>query len=498
MAETKHLRNIKKQLGQFMTPLELCRHIVSDVDIRVNEYILEPSFGDGNFLIAIIEKMIPLYNTYEEVFKYLYGIEYDPIAYNNAIEKIKLHFGNIPKKNNLVLHDYLIYDFNVVFKHIIGNPPFGGTIDLKNQKMLEKKYGNRYGLKIKKETYSFFIVKSIDCLSNDGDLNFILSDTFITIKTMKGLRNFMMNAGNINIKKIKNFSKETKYPMIHLQFDKSHLKEYVIYNDKNIYYDNIKLTENYSWNIDDTYIKYFYLKTLNNYITCTSGMTTGKNEYFVREIVDNSYIIEKYKFDVKQNTVVIDKLKNEMKVYLPNTDYLYYNKIVKGNLYVSPKYVIYWKNNGESVKLFKKQGPWYLHGIGGLSFFEKEGITWNLIDNKINARYLPNGYILDSGCPSAFLKSSIDYNELYFILGWLLSDLATNILKNVINHTRNIQGKDIEGLPYPEWVSATDKKYIINLIKDSIEIKKSNSDFKFDSVKMNHIFNEKINILPNQ
>ena len=46
-------------------------------------------------------------------------------------------------------------------------------------------------------------------------------------------------------------------------------------------------------------------------------------------------------------------------------------------------------------------------------------------------------------------------------MAWCISDLANEILKNVINHTRNIQGKDIERLPYPFWIDDDIKKFII-------------------------------------
>lgn len=42
--------------------------------------------------------------------------------------------------------------------------------------------------------------------------------------------------------------------------------------------------------------------------------------------------------------------------------------------------------------------------------------------------------------------------------GQFLTPLATRILKTVGNHTRNIQGKDIERLPYPGWVGANTRR----------------------------------------
>ena len=120
----------------------------------------------------------------------------------------------------------------------------------------------------------------------------------------------------------------------------------------------------------------------------------------------------------------------------------------------SPRTSWYWRDGGDAVLTFKRDGPWYLHGVGGRPWFGREGITWQLVAPRINARYLPPGFILDSGAPCAFLREGVSRRELFVVLGWLQTALATRLLKEVINHTRNIQGKDIERLPYPHWVPA--------------------------------------------
>jgi hypothetical protein len=60
-----------------------------------------------------------------------------------------------------------------------------------------------------------------------------------------------------------------------------------------------------------------------------------------------------------------------------------------------------------------------------------------------------------------------------FVLGWCLTAEATRLLKTVINHTRNIQSKDVERLPYPYWVEAERKVEIVALVErivgDAIE-----------------------------
>lgn len=54
-------------------------------------------------------------------------------------------------------------------------------------------------------------------------------------------------------------------------------------------------------------------------------------------------------------------------------------------------------------------------------------------------------------------------------MGWLLSPLANQILKTVINHTMNIQSKDFERMPYPWWVSNNDRAEVISLVKSMVE-----------------------------
>jgi len=268
------------------------------------------------------------------------------------------------------------------------------------------------------------------------------------------------------------------------------------------------ITNNFSWGIQEDYIEYFKGETLSKYVLGSGGMTTGKNELFLRKINKDNTIIENYKFEffdkpitlenelsIARNNILsenkikkimdlerlgktkrdvrITKLDEPVVIKLPHPDYKFYNKSSNEILYSKHKYVIYWKDNGDACYTFKNNGNWYLKGVGGKSFFEKEGLTWQLISSSIKARYLPEGSILDNSSPIIILREGIDKKELLFILGWLLTDKCNYILKNVINHTMNIQSKDIEKLPYPFWVSNENKNLIINFIKCKVNDKKN-------------------------
>ena len=51
-----------------------------------------------------------------------------------------------------------------------------------------------------------------------------------------------------------------------------------------------------------------------------------------------------------------------------------------------------------------------------------------------------------------------------FIMGWTLTGLCNRILKQVVNHTLNIQSKDLERLPFPAWVSSSRWSTAVRLV----------------------------------
>lgn len=248
-------------------------------------------------------------------------------------------------------------------------------------------------------------------------------------------------------------------------------------------------------------------------------MTVGKNEMFIREIVDGQ-ILEPYDFEFFNNPITIEGERQRAKYHalspkmlervrqqeqsgatrrnvravskgaperlsLPHPNYRYYNKAIGAIVYSPPTHAIYWKDNGDAVLTFKRSGPWYLHGVGGQPYFGKEGLTWQLVSSRLNVRYLPSGYILDSGAPCAFLRPDVETAELFFILGWTCTDLCTKLLKTVINHTQNIQSKDFEKLPYPYWVDHATKERTIALVRSLVRrafngatIRRSDADIR--------------------
>ena len=461
----------------------------------------------------------------------VWGVEIDETLFRSAIRQIEDKYGPLPELHNLHWGDFFETDFHFDmgdpstdardftkcnqnsrhagfvgtygFTYVIGNPPFGGTIARHLQDSLDRTLGFRYGHKIKKETYAFFTVKSVDLLAPGGRLRFICSDTFLTIFTMKGLRHTLSREGSASVHRLGSFSSETSYPMVVLDWQKTGPSTQVIIHGQPVSLEDIRRTGNESWGLSADLVSYFRGQTIGDVMIATSGMTTGNNALFIRE-VEGSSISEPYEFSYERHPITLeaelkrarlgrisDKRTREIKhleaegatqqvlrprlreqpirINLPHSDYVPYNKASKSIIYQPTTHYIYWRNSGEALLTYKRTGNWYLRGVGGSRFFFREGLTWRLISSSIDIRYLPPGYILDSGAPCAFLRGGVDKDEMYFIMGWVLTQQCNRIMKQVINHTHNIQSKDFERLPYPFWVACDQKQSAVNLVREMVD-----------------------------
>lgn len=535
MSRAKLSRERKRQLGQFLTPPLVAKAIIRRLRVSPDERVLEPSLGTGAFIFALLDALgehLTPENLILWAHANLYGCEIDERAMENfTVEWNARGFGNLPQ--NIARDDFFrwlppncdkraalnrrLYFSSPLefFDLIIGNPPFGGSIDPLIQDELDQIFGARNGMKIKKETYAFFLLKCLDLLKPDGRLCFICSDTILTIPTMRGLRYHLQEHCDIEIESVPGQFEETTQNLILITLVKrsqktSHIR---VFGDC-IRISDVEATPNLSWRVNGEYARYFGGQTLGDIFVASSGMTVGNNSLFLRQIT-NGMIEEPYEFSYAQEPITLagemerarlGKLSDSQRlairereqsgdmrrivqweqrdiplaIQIPDKDYRFYNKATSAVIYAEPRWVIFWRDNGEYVYTYKKGGKWYLHGVGGKPYFGREGITWSLIAPRLYTRWLPPGYILDSGAPCAFLKPGVDHDELFFVMGWTLTDLCARILKNVINHTRNIQSKDFERLPYPDWVAPRAKDDAVTFAKELVRMARSGKRFDTD------------------
>ena len=121
MSESKFNRTKKKQLGQFMTPISLSKSLIQERNYKITDKILEPSFGTGSFLIAIIDKLLEVYdntiNIQDKIDKILnnnlYGVEMDVELYNTAINNIEKRYNCKVNTINLINDDFFNVNFDI-------------------------------------------------------------------------------------------------------------------------------------------------------------------------------------------------------------------------------------------------------------------------------------------------------------------------------------------------------------------------------------------------
>ena len=414
MSIAKRQRRVKRQMGQFLTPEHLAKNIIAVIDFHPDDKVLEPSLGAGAFIFPLIERFMGFYTgtprekVLQVLQRNLYGVELDEKLLTQCRQAINQRWGEVAAPN-FVHGDFLQTNFTsaagapLQFDWVVGNPPFGGTLDARHEDALDKKYGMRAGAKIKKETYSFFIVKSLEALRPTGRLHLICSDTFLTINTMKGLRNYLRSSGKITVKGIQHFSGETAQKTVLLTCHKGPTAPGVTIDDNFIAQEDIQRTPNHSWGITPDLAKYFSAQTLGDFMIASSGMTVGKNELFIRKI-NAEMIAEPYDFNFHERpitlqgvtararlgkitaaqevqvreqeaageterVVVPQRKAAAQQIKIPHRDYCYYNKAQKGVVYAPPAYVIFWRQAGDAVYTYKKTGNWYLRGVGGTTLF---------------------------------------------------------------------------------------------------------------------------------
>ena len=160
---TKKLsKSEKKSNGIFFTPYDISRKniniIKSHIDINNIKNVLEPSCGSCNF-IDIIDKE---FNNIK-----ITAIELNTTIFNSI---------NILSYNNpcvFLNQDYLKYETTNKYDLIIGNPPYFTLLkkDITNEEW--KKYHNG-----RPNIFTLFILKSLELLSENGILSFILPNSF--------------------------------------------------------------------------------------------------------------------------------------------------------------------------------------------------------------------------------------------------------------------------------------------------------------------------------
>lgn len=403
------IENLEK--GLFYTGYQVAYDFVHDLNFDLGQLILDPSCGSGSFL----------FNSNAGPTQ-IFGVDNDPIAV--MIAKFN-YFIKFPDADypNIFCDDFFTWaskNYKFKFNYIIGNPPYGASLDLSNIKSSHIKSG---------ESFSYFIEFGFKLLNKNGILRFLLPESILNVKKHSDIRNFIL--GKTNLKHIKKY--KTKFSgvmsdLYMLEIDDNNNSENLLFTvDKTIVtpksiFRGLKnniftyLTEEDISIIRKVKNKQGY--TMKNSIFGL-GVVTGNNEklLFNNPINDSEQI-----YTGKEVTKY--KLLNPNKYIIFNRDIL--QQVAPDEIYRAPQKLIY-KTISKRIKIA----------------IDYEG---SLTTNSANI-FIPN----------------IDGIDIHTVMGLLNSELYSYLNLKLFGGVNKVSKENLQALPLPK-ISSKENEYIKNLV----------------------------------
>mgnify|MGYP001159103406 CR=1 FL=1 len=474
----------QKKLGAFYTPFHTANYMISRLNgFNKTSNLLEPSGGDGVFVSEILNKrlltpsQITVWDINPETQKTIKLLGVNNVVIKDTLLETELNDGLLFKKET--------------FSHIIGNPPY-----LNKQSTYIKEHKNKlkktFSLIGANDTYAMFLYLCCKLLIENGQLCFIVSDTFLTLGIHKKLRKFLLE--NYTIKEItlcqKDLFKNTgilvNTCIICLQNKKPDSNHHIIFNDCR----NNKIGEYtgkkrqmrqtdmltypdyvFGFNGDVGLLKKIIrFKKLTEILDGGLGMHTTDNEKFLG-IVD--YNGKQYA-NSGLPQIPVNKIKNgEWKFY--------HKRGGKNKYYMPAEHCIRWdKNSTTNYKIPKT-----------VNIDEnRQGIIISGISSELSARLATKGALWESNKAFCFFPKNPDKYPPEFFVGILNSKIYNDMAK-LLNHTVSLQIRDIKKLPFFNF-KGRDIKTISEISKKIINRLKINLDYNFskEQERIDKIVNE--------
>lgn len=204
----------RKATGSYYTSTKVVKKLISKLDFKEPQKILDPCCGTGNFLMQLPN-----------------NISFDSIFGNDIdITSVKITRLNMALKYNVPIAtiyehitelDYLTdYETND-FQYIIGNPPWGYEFSENEKSKLRILYKATSGKNI--ESYDIFIEQALNHLADNGHLTFVLPEAILNVKSHTDIREIIINNCSIrNLDFIGNAFDGVQCPCIILDLQCTH------------------------------------------------------------------------------------------------------------------------------------------------------------------------------------------------------------------------------------------------------------------------------------
>lgn len=503
---------LDKNLGQYMTPTGIVNIILDSIgyfgEKTLTKRIIEPSFGDGSFLLEILERIIH-YCQYkgideikikEYIEQNVFGIEIDSDLYAECIKKLNslLEAYNIPSvdwNKNLYLGDTLLKfkDFINTFDFVVGNPPYIRihNLDERTRDFIKNKNNFNFGDGTT-DIYIAFYDLGLQMLKKDGRLGYISPNSFMKNTSQKKFRDFLINNKYIfkifDFKNSKIFDGVDAYTCICiLNKNKERILDNVLYREYNMY--EIVLEQEFernffldmlnekAWNLS-SYDDLKFLEEnkakpikVKNIAIVQNGIATNRDHIFVHKVYDSDGNLWKGKHTDKKTTVYLDAPKEQGGIPIESR---ILHRCVKASKYAGifkGEYIIFPYEKSNNVSLVDSNNLRYEN-------------NYKVIEEKKLKKDFPKCYDFLEKHYDELISRDLDKGAVWYQFGRSQGLLNSCFKKIVFKHIINKNKPEIQPFILDEDVIVYSGVYIVCDYLNIIQKLKTNTyqlnDFIYD------------------
>lgn len=435
----------------------ILNYMVGMLNFEPHDHVLEPCGGDGVFIDKILEQNL---DTQISVF------ELNPTAVYGLKEKYNSNLCIEIKETDTLL-DETILSCSKYYDKVIGNPPYGARNNEKKKGLLNKLYSDLYT----KESYTLFLYACTRCLKENGELCFIIPDTFLSLHRHLSIRKFLLT--NTKIKELALFP-SSFFPGVNFGYanlciitleKSSDISQNL--NNKITIRTNFKRVEDLEdlesgttkiisqrfvyESIDSAFIfnstdviaelvNNKVLKKIGDIASCVTGFYSGNDKRYLHPINNKIRNSKKYISANIENIRTTPLSLNEKSHGISEADYLV--PIVKGGNteYIKPNH---WFMDWSTLAIseYKQSKKCRFQNS---EFYFKNGIGIPMIRSSKLTGALIEGRLFDQSIVGVFPK---DDDLVYYLLGFFNSAVCTEII-NAINPSTNNSANYIKKIPF--------------------------------------------------
>lgn len=364
---------------------------------------------------------------------------------------------------------------------VVTNPPYMGSSGMgaRLAEFVKKQYPDS-----KSDLFAVFMERGLDWVKESGYTSMITMESWMFLSSFENLRKKVLNQTDITT-------------MVHMPYlgkggtslginfgtaatvlCKQHIRGYIGTFDRISYYETDDDGVPFTFPVENEYYKkakvdnfekipgapvaywvsekifhiYQNYPILDSFAEVKHGLTTGKNELFVRAWTE----VEREKID----TTLTDRsqITSKSRRYVP------YNKGGEYRLwYGNADYVLWYDLNGQ-----KQMAQFSGHRHDGKDMYFHEGITWSFISSSnFGVRYTPSGFAFDVAGSSMFF----DNEYLMYVCGLLCSRIGSQFM-SIQNPTLAFQVGNLKDIP----IVINQKETVEDVVKKNIAMSKNDWD----------------------